>query len=129
MNLDSQQNLHLLSIIYDQEKYKEYSDLMTGSMSKMLFNELEYNANWGSLYLFKAKSTAEIIIVGKNAIRYSKKIGTNYLSNKILMGTKDKSGLPLFNHRKTINNKTTIYVCYHKACQLPVTSLDELWIS
>ena len=118
-------NLHLLGIIYDEEKYKKYSDRMTGSMSKLIFTELEYNANWGSLYLFKAKPTAEVVIVGKNAIRYSKKIGTNYLSNKILMGTKDKSELPLFNHRTTINNKTTIYVCYHKACQLPVTSVND----
>ena len=118
-------NLHLLGIIYDDEKYKQYSDRMTGSMSKLIFTELEYSANWGSLYLFKTKPAAEIIIVGEKSIQYSNHFGKKQLPNTVLMGTKDKSKLPLFYRRTTINNKTAIYVCYHNTCQLPVTSIND----
>jgi hypothetical protein len=48
----------------------------------------------------------------------------NYIPNKILLGSKKESMLPLLEN-KHVEGDTRIYVCVNKACQLPVGVVSE----
>jgi uncharacterized protein len=44
----------------------------------------------------------------------------------VVAGMPDQPGLALLADRPMINNRPTAYVCRHFACQLPVTSPEDL---
>jgi len=73
------------------------------------------------------RPTAEIAIVGPDAERFRAEIDAEFYPNKVLCGTVDRSDLPLLQERGLVGGKTAIYVCYNRTCQLPVTSVAEVW--
>ena len=121
-------NLHLLALILDQNQYREIAEKMVSKVRKILLKNVEYLANWGQVYALMSKPSAEIVIIGEESQAYRKEFDKKYFPNKILIGSNQPSDtLPLLTHRTKVNDKTTIYVCYNKACQLPVNSPDEAW--
>ncbi|MBL6445133.1 thioredoxin domain-containing protein [Fulvivirga sp. 29W222] len=120
-------NLHLLGIIYDNDDYKSKSKAMIGKMTSLLEGEPTYLYNWGILYSYLASSTAEVAIVGSNANNIRIRFGKRYYPNKVVIGTKQSSNLPLLKGKEAINDQTTIYVCYNKTCKLPVTDIDQAY--
>ena len=113
-------NLHFLSLLFDQPRYLELSDAMLAKVKPLVVKEPSHLANWASLYFLKLKPTAEIALVGPEAESMRKELSQYFYPNAVLVGTTSESDLPLLQDRETINNKTTLFVCYHKACQLPV---------
>ena len=71
--------------------------------------------------------TAEIAIIGEDIQSQALSFYQSFIPNKVLVGSngKDESNIPLLEQRTTINGQTTFYVCYNKACQLPVNSVAE----
>ncbi|KAA5549571.1 thioredoxin domain-containing protein [Adhaeribacter rhizoryzae] len=118
-------NLHFLSLIFDQPRYLEISDAMLAQVKPLVVKEPSHLANWASLYALKLKPTAEIAIVGPEAKNIQQELTQQYISNAVLVGTTSESDLPLLQDREPINGKTTIFVCYNKACQLPVHTVAE----
>lgn len=118
-------NLYQLGIIYDNEDYQEKSEAMIGKMAASLEGEPAYLYNWGILYTYMAAPMAEIAIVGNNALKFRQELGGKYHPNKILMGTIKSSNLPLLKEKMTVNDETTIYVCYNKTCKLPVNNVAQ----
>ena len=66
----------------------------------------------------------EIAVVGKDCEAKRAEFDRNYLPNKILLGSKKESSLPLLEF-KHVPGDTRIYVCVNKACQLPVGQVSE----
>ncbi|MGV3587563.1 MAG: thioredoxin domain-containing protein [Adhaeribacter sp.] len=118
-------NLHFLSLIFDQPRYLQLSDAMLAQVKPLVVKEPSHLANWASLYALKLKPTAEIAIVGPEAKNMQQELTQQYMPNAVLVGTATESDLPLLQDREPINGQTTIFVCYNKACQLPVHTVAE----
>ncbi|GAB3937826.1 thioredoxin domain-containing protein [Larkinella terrae] len=127
-------NLHTLSLLLEQpiDGSPAYSDLleaMMGRVQPLLQQNADYLTHWAALYAMRVQPTAEIAIVGPEASSYRNEIDQRFYPNKVLAGTESESKLPLLENRKAIGGKTAIYVCYNRACQLPVTDVGEAFRS
>ncbi|MEL7003426.1 MAG: beta-L-arabinofuranosidase domain-containing protein, partial [Bacteroidota bacterium] len=120
-------NLYKLGIVYDDKEYQEIAKVMMSKVTAFMLDEPGYMSNWAILYSYMSTPTAEIAIVGNEAKKYRNEFAQVYHPNKVVMGTKEESKLPLVEGKYPINDKTTIYVCYNKTCKLPVTSIEEAY--
>ncbi|WP_159471286.1 thioredoxin domain-containing protein [Dyadobacter sp. 3J3] len=118
-------NLYVLGKILDRQDYLDLSDQMLSKMNKILLADVQWVTNWAALYCQKASPTAEIAIVGEDADELRKDFDRFFIPNKVVVGTKTSSQLPLLENRTKVNGKTAIYVCFDKTCQLPVNSVEE----
>lgn len=118
-------NLYLLGIISDNDDLKSKADKMLRSVISLLNQAPTSLSNWGILYSYMYKPTAEIVIVGKDMDTFRADFSKEFIPNKVIMGTKIESELPLFENRRAIDDGTTVYVCFDKTCKLPVTSVEE----
>ncbi len=118
-------NLYRLGLLLDKPDYLELSDKMLARVEKIIVSDPQYLSNWASLFVYRTQPTAEIAIVGPVAQQFRAEIEQYYYPNKIITGTATTSGLPLLEGREAIGGKTTIYVCYNIACQLPVYAVVD----
>jgi uncharacterized protein YyaL (SSP411 family) len=118
-------NLHFLSLFFDVPAYGHLSDAMLAQVKPLVVKEPSHLANWASLYALKLKPTAEVAIVGPKAERYRAELGRHFYPNAIRLGTTTESDLPLLQDREPLYGETTLFVCYNKACQLPVHTVAE----
>ncbi|QHV96710.1 thioredoxin domain-containing protein [Spirosoma endbachense] len=121
------ENLYALSLLLERPAYAERADRMLGRVQPLVQQNADYLTNWASLFALRVRPTAEIAIVGPDAEQLRSELDGEFYPNKVLCGTTDKSDLPLLQQRGAINGKTAVYVCYNRACQLPVTSVAEVW--
>ncbi len=123
-------NLYFLGIILENNLYKQTSKEMLSKVASLIAAEPRHVSNWASLFTYFLTPTPEIVIVGEKYKEIVQQISSFYIPNKIIVATKseeegEKSALPLLEMRPVMNNKTTIYVCKNKMCQLPVNSVEE----
>ncbi len=123
-------NLYFLGIILENNLYKETSKEMLGKVASLIAAEPRHVSNWASLFTYFLTPTPQIVIVGENYKEILQEISSFYIPNKVIIAAKSeeegqKSDLPLLEMRPVINNKTTIYVCKNRMCQLPVNSVEE----
>ncbi|PIQ48383.1 MAG: thioredoxin domain-containing protein [Cytophagales bacterium CG12_big_fil_rev_8_21_14_0_65_40_12] len=121
------QNLYQLGTILGNEIYTDLAQAMLGKVKKMVLIEPQYLTNWACLFSQMVSPTAEIALVGEDIQKQALEFYQSFIPNKVLAGSdgKDESNIPLLEQRTTINGQTTFYVCYNKACQLPVNSVSE----
>ena len=117
-------NLFKLSRYFDNNYYSKISKQMLSNMTETMKNFGSAYSNWLELYSNFSGSFFEIAISGKNAIEKLKEINKEYIPNKLICGSTTKSELPLLKNRN-VNDKTFIYVCVDKTCNLPVENSDE----
>jgi uncharacterized protein YyaL (SSP411 family) len=86
--------------------------------------EPQHLTNWASLYAALLRPGAEVAIVGENFEALRRQISRHFLPTEVLAGGPRASELPLLQHRGEAD-RTTIYVCRHRACHLPVHSVPE----
>jgi len=118
-------NLHELGILLDREDYLTLSEQMLGKMSSVLEADVQWVTNWAALYTQKLSPVAEIAFTGPQCDAFRKDFDRFFVPNKLTAGTATSSQLPLLVNRTTLSGQTTIYVCFDKTCQLPVTSVEE----
>ena len=121
------ENLYTLSLLLERVDYAERADQMLGRIQPLVQQNADYLTNWATQFALRARPTAEIAIVGPDAEQFRSELDAEFYPNKVLCGTSDKSGLPLLQQRGPINGQTAVYVCYNRACQLPITSVAEVW--
>ncbi|QIP14781.1 thioredoxin domain-containing protein [Spirosoma aureum] len=121
------ENLYALSLLLERPAYAERADRMLGRVQPLVQQNADYLTNWASLFALRVRPTAEIAIVGPGAEQLRTELDAEFYPNKVLCGTTEKSDLPLLQQRGAIGGKTAVYVCYNRACQLPVTSVAEVW--
>jgi uncharacterized protein YyaL (SSP411 family) len=83
-------------------------------------------SNWGLLYLKEVFPYYEVAVVGSDSESKLQELNANYIPNKIVLGAKKESYLPLL-EGKYVEGETFIYVCVNKACQLPVTEVEKAY--
>ena len=121
------ENLYTLSLLLVRPDYAARADQMLGRIQPLVQQNADYLTNWASQFALRARPTAEIAIVGPDADRFRAELDAEFYPNKVLCGTTDRSDLPLLEQRGPINGQTAVYVCYNRTCQLPVTSVAEVW--
>ena len=120
-------NLHQLGLLLDRADYRERAVAMLTKMIPLIQADPSYLSNWACLYTELATPTAEIAIVGPDCHDTMLELNQQYYPNKLLVGTKTHSDLPLLQNRDAEDENVTIYVCYDQACQLPVHTTHEAW--
>lgn len=121
------ENLYVLSLLLERSAYAERADRMLGRVQPLVQQNADYLTNWAAQFALRVRPTAEIAIVGPEADSLRIELDAEFYLNKVLSGTTEKSDLPLLQQRGPIDGKTAVYVCYNRACQLPVTSVAEVW--
>lgn len=119
-------NLYFLGHLLGREDFTKTALHLLGKVKKLLVTNPDYLGNWAGFAACVAKPTTEIVIVGKEYQSFRKAIETHYLPNKIILGTRYTSTLPLFQGRTLPSDQTMIYVCFDQTCQLPVKTIDEV---
>ncbi len=119
------QALYQAGILLNREDFVEKADAMLNKMSRLLRTDIQVATNWASLYAQRASPTAEIVIVGPDYENLRKNFDRFFVPNKVMAGAESSSNLPLLEGRTAVDNRTTIYVCFNKTCQLPVYSVEE----
>ena len=120
-------NLHKLGLLLDRSDYHERAVAMLTKMIPLIQADPSYLSNWACLYTELVTPTAEIAIVGPDCLDTMLELNQQYYPNKLLVGTRTHSDLPLLQNRDVEDEDVTIYVCYDKACQLPVHTTHEAW--
>jgi uncharacterized protein len=116
-------NLYHIGIILDKPEWQEFSLNMINRLANLVQSEPVYMCHWAVLATEVAKGLAEVVMVGKNIELMRKELHQNCLPFALVIGTNGKSNLPLIAGREM--EKETIYVCYQKACQLPVGNVKD----
>ncbi len=122
------ENLLDVSILTDRPAWREMSEKMVNKMDRVLNIGPQDAANWARLYGRLTYPIAEIALIGEQPIELVHQISQEYIPNKVLVGKESgmDSKLALLEGRESIDQKDTLFLCYNKACQLPVHSSSEL---
>lgn len=117
-------NLYRLSILLDRNEYKDMSERMMNRILKILDTDPAYLSNWAILYMEMMQPHVEVAILGEQCKTYGKIILSHYTPNRLIAGTEKESTLPLLKDRNAVGGKTTVYVCFDKACKMPVHTIE-----
>jgi uncharacterized protein YyaL (SSP411 family) len=122
-------NLYFLGLVLDKPQYSELSSNMLSRVKKLVLTNVQYLTNWACLFTYRVAPTVEIAIVGQDYLQFRQALDQSFFPNKVLVGAKEESenDLPLLESRLAQEDKTMVYVCYNKACQMPVTNVAEAW--
>ncbi len=116
--------LFYLGHYFDQPTYLEYSTTMLNNVLDGMPDYGQGHSNWGMLLLHHLHPFYEVAVVGKKADQLRTELDHHYVPNKLLLGSKGDSNLPLLEN-KFVQGKTLIYVCLNKTCKLPVTTVAD----
>lgn len=117
-------NLMEMGIILDRSDWRDLALRMVSSLKKLIIAEPSHNSNWAILGIELTFPFAEIVITGKRASETRQQLARHDISFSVMMGTEETSNLPLLKD-KPATERSTIYVCFNKACKLPVHTVDE----
>lgn len=122
-------NLFHLGMLLDIEEYTAKANVMLQRIDRVVTMAPQDLGHWASFYSQRTYPTAEIAIVSDEPIVDMHKINEQFIPNKVLVGKKsgDSSELALLEGRQLINNESTFYLCYNKACQLPVNNANQIF--
>ncbi len=118
-------NLLRLGVILDRNDYKEIGSEMAYKMKESSLKQTSFMANWAVLLSELQQPMAEIVIVGPKYNELRSEFQKRSVPYAIFMGAEKSSDLPLLQRKIAVGGKTTIYVCFDKACKLPVHSVAE----
>lgn len=116
-------NLFKLSHYFDNSYYNKTSKQMLNNMISNIQNYGSAYSNWLDLYSNYTEGYFEIAISGKNAVGKVKEVNKKYIPNKLICASTTNSHLPLLENRY-VQEKTLIYVCVNKTCQLPTENVE-----
>jgi uncharacterized protein YyaL (SSP411 family) len=119
------QNLYHLGILLDNLDWKDKAEAMAKQLSSVITQEPGYMSNWGILLEEITQGMAEVVIVGTKVESIRAELVKHHLPFALFLGAAKSSGLPLFEGREATDDKTRIYVCFNKTCQLPVETTGE----
>ena len=120
------ENLRRLGLMLDKHEWTELGMEMVLQAKKFIQNDVQYMSNWACAYLSFVQPAVEIAILGEKLKPMGQALSSHYYPFKLIAGATNKDDtLSLLKNRGPVNAKTTIYVCFDKACKLPVHSVEE----
>lgn len=116
--------LFMLGHFFEKQEYITMSAEMLNNVKREVESYTSSYSNWAILMMDHVTPFYEIAIVGKAVDEKRKELSKHYLPHAIFAGSSNKSEMPLLKDRFT-EDKTLIYVCRDKTCQLPVSEVSE----
>ena len=123
-NSQMAKNLFVLGQYFYNDDFVEKSKKMLNNVKQDALKSGAYYANWDILMSWFVSKPYEVAIVGIEFAEKRKEFDSHYFPNVLLSGGKNEGTLALLQN-KLVEEKTTIYVCQNKTCQLPVTEVNE----
>ena len=124
-NSETAKNLLLLGMYFENDLYTEQSIQMVKNIRDDIKKNVNYYSNWAQALIAQVHSFYEIAIVGKNWKEKLTGFQKNYMPDLLYAGGEGSNvSLPLLSD-KLIENKTMIYVCNNKTCNIPVQEITE----
>ncbi|MFN0728281.1 thioredoxin domain-containing protein [Polaribacter gochangensis] len=117
-------NLFKLSHYFKNEYYLKTSNQMLNNMTSTMQNFGSAYSNWLDAYSNFTDNYFEIAINGAKAKEKLIEIHKEYIPNKLICGSLTKSNLHLLKNR-FIKDKTLVYVCQNKTCNLPTENTED----
>jgi hypothetical protein len=117
--------LYQAGLLLDRLDFQDKADAMLHKIDRILGTDIQVATNWAAFYAQRVAPTAEIAIVGPQSDEFRKDLDRFFIPSKVVTGTETSSNLPLLADRDAIDTQTTIYVCFNKACQMPVHTVKE----
>ena len=118
------ENLLYLSIIFDQQEWRQNALKMLSAMVPLITKHPVSFAMWGNTFLKQVAGYIEIVITGDNAEQVAKKVRQFFLPNKVLLASNVEKKIPLLSGKK-YKNTPEIHVCRDFTCFPPVTGISE----
>jgi hypothetical protein len=115
-------NLHRLGTLLDNEGWINLARTMVARLISTIESEPSYLCHWGIAVSEFFSGLSETVIVGRQVEVYRSMLHRKYLPFTCWLGSEKNGSLPLFQGRESKDEKTWVYVCKDKACQLPVDS-------
>jgi uncharacterized protein YyaL (SSP411 family) len=116
------QNLQRLGLYFDQDNYSEKARAMLLAILPQIKTYGSAYSNWAIRLLNEVYGISEVAVTGSNQSSVLKALSSIYLPNKIILAGTNTT-LPLLRNKESIETK--IYICRNKACQLPVSTVEE----
>ncbi len=116
--------VHLGTHFYDDALVQKGKS-MSAQVKHLVLQEPEYMSNWALLAMELSQPFAEIVIVGPDSKRLVNEFNQRFIPNKIITASEQPQEAAPFTAKTLMDEKTTIYVCYDKACQRPVTTVAD----
>lgn len=118
-------NLLKFHKLYTEEDYGDIAKQMVKNVQKDFDRSAQGFANWLHVVLYENQNFYEIALVGEDYKALGKEIGSSYLPNSILVGSKKDGNLELLQNRY-VEGTTLAYVCIEGTCKLPVTTSEGI---
>ncbi len=118
-------NLLLLSKYFDKSEYEQMSWTQLNNVLESAVKTPMYYSNWLNVLDMHLHLNSELVIIGKDAVAFAKKINANFLPNVLITGSCKESRLPLCMDRYN-SDKTLFYLCRNKACDLPEEDIQAI---
>ncbi len=119
------QNLHTLSIYFDDSRLREIAERMLYNVVDAMIAYGSGYSNWADLYLKKAAGSVEVVITGPKSKERAAQLEREYLPLITAAVARDASQLPLL-HQRFIDHKTLIYLCRNQSCDAPIESTETI---
>ena len=117
-------NLISMGIIKSDMKLIEQSQIMLQNTQNNLLKGQVYYANWDLLLMRFLLTQKEVVIMGTDFKAVNNELQKQLFFNTIFVGCAKEEELPLMQNRYQ-TDKTLIYVCKDKVCQLPVEDIKK----
>ena len=117
-------NLFRLSYLLDKPEYLNTARNMLETVAGNLIDYPSGYSNWSQLLLDLTETHFEIAIVGPDALQLLNELQKHYLPQVVFCAGTTENSLPLLKGR-FVPEKTLIYVCQDKSCQLPVETVSK----
>ena len=115
--------LFQLGTLLDRPADRADAERMLGHVKGSFADYPSGFSNWAQLAQHLAYPFHEVAITGPEALERRLEFGRHYVPNRVFVGAERESDLPLLEDR--FLGGTTIFVCEHKVCQLPVNTVAE----
>ena len=115
-------NLFKLGHFFDDRDYLDKASQMLKNVQPFMKAYGSGYSNWAILLLNEVFGIYEIAITGDESEEKRVELEKHYIPNKILLGGKDGS-LPLLQDKW--GERTRIFVCQNRTCQMPVEQVDD----
>jgi uncharacterized protein YyaL (SSP411 family) len=119
------ENLWALGQLIENEDYTtKAKKMLDGVVSYFSEGRGSDYSQWAQLFAKEAYSYKEVVIVGSEAQKTSRKLQQHYLPNVLFQISEKESELPLLKDRY-FDEETLIYVCENKVCLRPTKTVAE----
>ena len=117
-------NLYLLSIYFEEVRYRDLSHSMLQNIWLSIEQPSAYS-NWMDLAMNFASENIELALCGDLVLKKAKKINALYLPHLVLAGTLKEPNIPFLKNRFK-DGETLFYLCQNKSCSSPTANWQEI---